>query len=63
MGQTLENISKYVRKTANGFEQKIDSYQAKNCIGYQLKSISHKSEANRTIEINHRLIKLKAKAK
>jgi len=63
MGQPMENIGSYVRKTATGYEQKIDRYQARNCEGCQLRGLCHKSKGNRIIEINHKLLRLKAKAK
>lgn len=63
MGQPMENIGSYIRQTATGYEQKIDRYQAKNCFGCQLRSLCHKSKYNRIIERNHKLVRLKAKAK
>lgn len=63
MGQAMENIGSYQRTTATGYKQKIDRYQAKNCIGCQLKSLCHKAKGNRIVERNHKLIRLKAKAK
>lgn len=63
MGQAMENIGSYLRKTATGYEQEIDRYQAKNCVGCQLRSLCHKSKSNRIVERNHKLIRLKAKAK
>lgn len=63
MGQPMENIGSYVRTTATGYEQKIDRYQAKNCVGCQLRSLCHKSKSNRIVERNHKLVRLKAKAK
>ncbi len=63
MGQPMENIGSYIRQTATGYEQKIDRYQAKNCFGCQLRSLCHQSKYNRIIERNHKLVRLKAKAK
>ena len=63
MGQPMANIGSYTRKTATGYEQKIDRYQAKNCIGCPMRGLCHKSEHNRIVERNHKLVRLKAKAK
>lgn len=63
MGQPMENIGSYERTTATGYKQKIDRYQAKNCQGCQLRTLCHKAKGNRIVERNHKLIRLKAKAK
>ena len=63
MGQAMENIGTFQRKTANGYIQTIDAYQAKNCKGCPIRSLCHKSKTNRIIERNHNLVRLKAKAK
>ncbi|TQO36147.1 transposase [Arenibacter algicola] len=63
MGQPMENIGSYLKKTATGYEQKINRYQAKNCAGCQLRSLCHRSKGNRIVERNHKLARLKAKAK
>lgn len=63
MGQSMENIGSYVKKTATGYQQKINRYQAKNCTGCQLRSLCHKSQGNRIVERNHKLVRLKAMAK
>lgn len=63
MGQPMENIGSYIRETANGYQQKIDRYQAKNCIECPIRSLCHKSKNNRIVERNHKLVRLKAKAK
>lgn len=63
MGQPMENIGSYLRDTATGYQQKIDRYQAKNCAGCPLRGLCHKAKGNRTIERNHKLVRLKAKAK
>ena len=59
----MENIGTFQRKTANGYIQTIDAYQAKNCKGCPIRSLCHKSKTNRIIERNHNLVRLKAKAK
>ena len=63
MGQAMNNIGSYKKKTKNGFEQTLTRYQAQNCNGCTLKSLCHKSKYNRIIERNYNLIRLKAKAK
>lgn len=63
MGQAMEHIGSYLKKTTTGYEQKIDRYQAKNCLGCPLRSRCHKSKDNRIVERNHQLVRLKAKAK
>jgi hypothetical protein len=63
MGQAMENIGSYQRTTATGYKQEIHRYQAKNCQGCHLRTLCHKAKGNRMVERNHKLIRLKAKAK
>lgn len=63
MGQPMGNIGSFIRKTATGYQQKIDRYQAKNCSGCPIRSLCHKSKYNRIVERNHRLTRFKTKAK
>jgi len=63
MGQAMECIGSYERKTANGYLQTISRYQAKNCNGCSLRALCHKAKGNRIVERNHNLVRLKAKAK
>ncbi|MDQ6609926.1 MAG: IS1182 family transposase [Bacteroidota bacterium] len=62
MGQHMKNMGKHNRITATGFIQEITKYTATNCAACPLNGACHKSQANRTIEINHHLNKLKEKA-
>lgn len=62
MGQHMESTGTYIRKTSTGFLQKIKKYSAKNCTGCPLHGSCHKSQGNRTIEINHNLNQLKLQA-
>lgn len=55
MGQPMNNIGTFKRKTSSGFEQTLTKYQAQNCKGCPLRSSCHKSKTNRIIEINHPL--------
>ncbi len=41
----------------------VSCYQAKRCDGCPLRSLCHQAKGNRTIEVNHRLNRLRAKAK
>ena len=63
MGQAMNHIGSYKKKTKNGFEQELHLYQAQNCKSCPLRSLCHKSKYNRIIERNYNLIRLKAKAK
>lgn len=63
MGQAMEHVGQRKKKTANGYLQIYDLYRAKNCRGCPLRGLCHKTKGNRTIQRNHELIRLKAKAK
>jgi len=63
MGQQMHNIGTVKKKTANGFEQTITRYQAQRCQGCPLRGQCHKAEANRIIEVNHNLNRLKNQAR
>jgi len=62
MGQQMNLIGTSTRKTSTGFEQTVKRYQAGNCAGCPLNGACHKSKANRIIEINENLNRLKQKA-
>lgn len=63
MGQAMEHIGNYQRKTKTGYQQTISRYQAKNCEGCPLRAGCYKAKGNRIVERNHNLVRLKAKAK
>ena len=63
MGQTMNCMGSYKKKTSTGFEQTIKKYQAQNCNGCPLRGVCHNSKYNRVIEINHNLNRHKAIAK
>lgn len=63
MGQQMYHTGTKKVKSEAGYEKTVDVYQAENCRGCPLRSRCHKSKYNRRIEVNHRLNKLKAKAK
>ena len=62
MGQQMDFIGNYTRKTSTGFEQTAKRYQAKNCGNCPLNGACHKSKGNRVIEINENLKRQKQKA-
>ena len=55
IGQQMKFIGEVKRKNSTGFEQTIKRYQAKNCKSCPLNGTCHKSQGNRTIEINENL--------
>lgn len=55
MGQRMNNMGTFQRKTSSGFEQTLTKYQAQNCQGCPLHTSCHKAKANRIIEVNHAL--------
>jgi transposase len=63
MGQQMNNIGSYNKKTKNDFLQTYTRYQAINCAGCPLRGSCFKAKGNRIIERNYDLIRLKAKAK
>lgn len=63
MGQHMQKVAVYKKKTDAGFEQTISRYQANNCNGCPLRGACHKSKENRSIEVNHALNKHKQKAR
>lgn len=62
IGQQMDFIGNYTRKTSTGFEQTVKRYQAKNCGNCPLNGACHKSKGNRIIEINENLNRQKQKA-
>lgn len=62
IGQHMKNIGSHKEKNKSGYEQTITRYQAPNCNGCPLRGSCHKQKDNRTIDINHPLRKLKARA-
>ena len=63
MGQKMEHIGKRTRKTASGYTQHLDRYQAQNCEECPLRASCHKSKHNRIIEVNHQLNQYREQAK
>jgi len=63
MGQAMERIAIYSKKTESGFSQTLSKYQARNCEGCPLRGTCHKSSGNRIIEVNHNLNRHKEQAR
>lgn len=63
IGQKMTHIGQHTKKTASGFIQHLDRYQAQNCEGCPLRAACHKSKHNRIITINHQLNHYRQKAK
>lgn len=63
MGQIMNFIGNKQRKSDLGYISQVSVYQAKNCKGCPLRSQCHKSTGNRRIELNHKMIKYRKKAK
>jgi len=63
MGQPMR--LQYIKKEKNdeGYEKKIHYYQAYNCKGCPLRGSCHKAQGNRTIQVSHKLNKLRNKAR
>ena len=59
----MHNIGQSKTKTKNEYLQTYTCYQAKNCKGCPLRSLGFKAKANRIIEQNYKLIRLKTNAK
>jgi transposase len=63
MGQRMEFIGYKNEITEAGYKKTLSRYLAKNCNGCPVRGACHKNKGNRIIEVSHRLIELKAKAK
>jgi transposase len=63
MGQHLQNKGRSTKTNQHGYMPEITIYEAANCNGCPLRCLCHKSKGNRGIEINHNLLRLKAKAR
>lgn len=63
MGQHLEKVGQYKRKTELGYVSTVSSYAARRCQGCPLRGQCFKGKGKRIIEVNHRLQRLKAKAR
>lgn len=63
LGQKMSKIYTKKSKTTTGYEQHHSVYQAVNCEGCPMRGQCFKAQGNRRIEINHKLQKLKIKAR
>ena len=63
MGQEMPRVGMKTDKTKTGFEQEISFYRAKNCDGCPMRGKCHKGVGNRTIQVNHKLRKLRKRAR
>ncbi len=63
MGQQMEKIGESKRISSNGYELQASNYQVKRCESCPLRGQCHQAKGNRIIQVNHRLNKLKEKAK
>ena len=63
MGRPMTRKGSRSRKGTDGLVQNYACYQAQNCQGCPLSGMCHKASGNRVIEVNHRLRRLKAKAR
>lgn len=62
MGQKMDYVGDRTRKTSTGFVQTVRLYKAKNCTRCPLNGACHKSQGNRTIQININLERQKQQA-
>jgi transposase len=62
MGQQMKCVATKNKKTSTGFKGVIHVYKATRCEGCPLKGVCHRGNAERTIEVNHNLNRLKQKA-
>lgn len=63
MGQPMRYIGDKRKTTENGYTQQLKQYKAINCNGCPIKGVCHQGEAERVIDVNHRLNKLRNTAK
>ena len=63
MGQHMKCIGTGDRKSDLGYEYQVSIYQAQNCEGCPLRGGCYKGQDNRKIELNHKLIEYRNKAK
>lgn len=63
IGQKMYCIGTQKRTSDLGYDSTVHIYQAQNCKGCPMRSGCHKSEGNRKIELNHRLLKYRKQAR
>jgi transposase len=63
MGQAMTYVNEKKIKSGNGYEQIVRKYQAQNCRQCPMRGPCHKSEENRSIEVNMKLRKYRKTAR
>jgi hypothetical protein len=63
MGQPMKYLGNKEELTESGYKRTLSRYQAQNCINCPLRGKCHKAKGNRIIEVSHRLIELRTKAR
>lgn len=63
MGQHMKCVGISNYKSNLGYKYQVSIYQAQNCKGCPLRGLYHKGKEDRRIELNHKLIKYRKKAK
>jgi len=63
MGQKMVAIYKSWRTSDLGYKYQVTHYRAQNCLGCSMRGACNKQKGNRTIEVNHKLIIYKQKAR
>lgn len=63
MGQRMNFIRKQKNISDLGYESQVSVYQAQNCQGCPLRKQCHKSQGNRRIELNHKLLEYRKQAR
>ncbi len=63
MGQVMAFVGTKIENTEAGYKRTLSRYQAQNCEECPIRGRCHKAKGNRIIEISHRLIELRSKAR
>ena len=63
MGQHMDFVYRKKNTSELGYRSEVSVYKAGNCQGCPLRSKCHKAQGNRTIELNHKLLEYKRKAR
>lgn len=63
MGQHMDFMYRKKNKSDLGYESEVSVYKACNCQGCTQRNKCHKAQGNRTIELNHKLLEYKRKAR
>jgi len=63
MGQKMIAIYKSWRTSDLGYKYEVTHYRSQNCLGCSMRGACNKQKGNRTIEVNHKLIIYKQKAR